>query len=327
MRALVTGGAGFIGSHLASALLKRQFRVTVLDDLSSGKLENLTPWNEAEELTIEVGSVNDPALVGKLVDQADLVFHLAAVVGAERVASDPLTTIRTNLMGTGEVLQAAAENDTSVVLVSTSELYNSSNNVPFQEDSPVQIGVPGVGRWSYAMAKAAAEQLALAHAARNGLRVVVPRLFNTVGERQRASHGMVVPRFVDQVCSDTPITVYGDGSQTRCFVDVKDAVGALIALAECPEANGQVVNIGATDEITILELAKTVQALATEEGFRVRPIRFVPYEEVFEPGFKDPARRQPDIRRIQELTGWAPEIQLEETLRRVLDERRSSTSR
>ena len=320
-RVLVTGGLGFIGSHLVEALIGRGFRVIVLDDLSSGRMENLGATAGHEALELKIGSVTDRPIVEELVGRADLVFHLAAVVGAAKVVEDPLATIRTNLFGTGEVLAAAASAARPVVLASTSELYGHADGVPFHEDGPTRVGAPGVRRWSYATAKIAAEHLALAHVAQDGLRVVIPRLFNTVGERQRARHGMVVPRFVDQILSGDEITVYGDGRQTRCFVDVLDAVDALIGLAECPEAEGQVINLGSTEELTILELAEMVQDLASEAGVQPNGIRFVPYAKVFGAGFEDASRRLPATGRIEGLTGWRPRIRLEDTIRRVFSER------
>jgi UDP-glucose 4-epimerase len=318
---LVTGGLGFIGSHLVEALLGRGCRVLVLDDLSGGCKENLASAPTGSGLEIEIGSVNDRPVVESLVSRADLVYHLAAVVGSLRVVEDPVATIRTNLFGTGVVLGAAVRYDRPVIFTSTSEVYGHSESVPFHEDLPTSVGAPGVPRWSYATAKVAAEQLALAHAAEDGLRVVIPRIFNTVGQRQRASYGMVVPRFVEQVLGDDPITVFGDGHQTRCFADVSDVVEALIALGECPSADGLVVNIGSTEEVEILELAEMVREMAREHGFRPNGIRFVPYEEVFGSGFDDPTRRLPATDRIEELTGWRPRQSLDMTLRRVFSER------
>jgi UDP-glucose 4-epimerase len=318
---LVTGGLGFIGSHLVEALLSRGCRVVVLDDLSGGRRENLQAEAANDGLEIIIGSVNDRPTVDRLVERADLVFHLAAVVGSARVVDDPVGTIRTNLIGTGVVLAAATRFDRPVVFTSTSEVYGHTASVPFHEDLPTSVGAPGVPRWSYAAAKVAAEQLALAHAAEEGLQVVIPRLFNTVGQRQRARYGMVVPRFVDQVLGGTPVTVYGDGRQTRCFVDVFDVVEALIGLAECSSARGRVVNVGATEETTILELAEMVRTMARQQGFQPNGIRFIPYGDVFGPGFEDPARRVPATGLLESLTGWRPRIPLIETLRRVFAER------
>ncbi len=322
MSVMVTGGLGFIGSHLVEALIGRGCRVMVLDNVSSGRMENLKGVKGDDSLEVRVGSVTDRPVVEELVEKADLVFHLAAVVGASHVVENPVETIQTNLFGSGEVFAAATRFRRPVVFASTSELYGHSEEVPFHEDRPISVGAPGVRRWSYATAKAAAEQIALAHAIQDNLRVVIPRLFNTIGERQRARYGMVVPRFVDQVLRHEPITVYGDGRQTRCFVDVVDAVAALIALAECPEADGKVVNLGSTEETTILELAEMVQDLARRAGAEPNGIRFVPYAEIFGPGFEDPPRRLPSTERMERLTGWRPRIRLEDTVRRVIAERR-----
>lgn len=320
---LVTGGLGFIGSHLVEALIDRGCRVMVLDNLSTGRIENLRGVEGNDSLQIRVGSVNDRPVVEELVETADIVFHLAAVVGAAHVVEKPVETINTNLFGSGEIFAAATRFRRPVVFASTSELYGHSEEVPFHENSPIWIGAPGVRRWSYATAKAAAEQIALAHAGQDDLRVVIPRLFNTIGERQRARYGMVVPRFVDQVLNHQPITVYGDGRQTRCFVDVLDVVAALIALAECREADGQVVNLGSTGEISILELAELVRDLAREVGAQSNGIHFVPYAEIYGPGFEDPPRRLPSTERIERLTGWRPRMDLEDTIRRVILERRA----
>jgi len=323
MTVLVTGGLGFIGSRLAEALIRRGCRVLVLDNLSSGRMENLNDLEGKEFLEIIVGSVTDRSVVEEQVGKADLVFHLAAVVGASHVIENPVETIQTNLFGSGEVFAAAARFRRPVVFASTSELYGHSEEVPFLEDRPISLGAPGVKRWSYATAKAAAEQIALAHATQDGLRVVIPRLFNTVGERQRARYGMVVPRFVDQVLRHEPITVYGDGRQTRCFIDVVDVVAGLIALAECPMADGKVVNLGSTEETTILELAEMVRDLAQGTSAKSNEIRFVPYAEVYGQGFDDPQRRLPSTERMERLTGWRTEIRFEDTIRRVIAERRA----
>jgi UDP-glucose 4-epimerase len=320
MRTLVTGGAGFIGSHLVEALVATGDEVVVLDDLSTGRAENLAALRDHPRLAVVVGSVTDEALVQKLGADADLVYHLAAVVGVRRVLDRPVETIETNVDGTATVLRVAAARRTPVVLASTSEVYGKSARVPLREDDDRLLGPTTVRRWSYACAKALDEFLALAYHHERGLPVVVLRLFNTVGPRQTGRYGMVVPRFVRQALDGAPITVHGDGTQTRCFTDVEDVVRAARALAASPAAVGQIVNVGATEELTIGALAERVRVL-TGSG---SPIVHVPYAEAYPAGFEDSARRVPDVAKAARLVGYRARVPLDETLRRVIAHLRTS---
>jgi UDP-glucose 4-epimerase len=315
MRALITGGAGFIGSHLAEGLLATGREVVVLDDLSTGRVENLQAVQGHPRLTLTVGSVRDEALVQKLVDAADVVYHLAAAVGVRLILERPVETIETNIVGTDVMLRAAAGRRIPVVIASTSEVYGKNDKVPLSEDDDRVLGPTTKSRWSYACSKAIDEFLALAYHRERGLPVVVLRFFNTVGPRQTGRYGMVVPRFARQALDGEPITVYGDGRQSRCFTDVEDAVRATIALSTSPEAAGEVVNVGSSQEVAIGELAERVKHLAGSGS----PIGLVPYDQAYQPGFEDLRRRVPDISKAGRLVGYRPQIPLDETLRRVID--------
>jgi UDP-glucose 4-epimerase len=314
MRALVTGGAGFIGSHLAEALLAAGHEVAVLDDLSTGRIENLGAVQGHPGFTLAVGSVTDEALVHKLVDEADVVYHLAAAVGVRLILERPVATIATNVTGAEMVLRAATPRRRRVLLASTSEVYGKNDAVPLTEEDDRILGPTTKSRWSYACSKAIDEFLGLAYHREHGVPVVIARLFNTVGPRQTGRYGMVVPRFVRQALDGSPITVYGDGRQSRAFTDVEDAVGALVALSMSPAAVGEVFNVGTTHEVTIEELAQRVKALVGS----VSPIVRVPYEEAYQPGFEDLRRRVPDIRKAARVVGYQPRVLLDETLRRVV---------
>jgi UDP-glucose 4-epimerase len=314
MRALVTGGAGFIGSHLVEALLRDGHEVVVLDDLSTGRLENLQAVRDHPRLTFAAGSVTDELLVAKLMDGSEVVYHLAAAVGVRLILDQPVQTIETNIVGTDVVLRAATHARTRVVLASTSEVYGKNDRVPLSEDDDRVLGPTTKSRWSYACSKAIDEFLALAYHKERGLPVVIVRFFNTVGPRQTGRYGMVVPRFVRQALDGQPITVYGDGCQSRAFADVEDAVRAMIALSRAPEAIGQVFNVGSGQEVTISELAERVKTLAGSRS----PIVLVPYDEAYQPGFEDLRRRVPDIRKAEAFVGYRPEIALDETLQRVI---------
>jgi UDP-glucose 4-epimerase len=315
MRALITGGAGFIGSHLAEALLAAGGDVVVLDDLSTGRVENLQAVQGHPRFTLTVGSVRDEALLQKLVDATDVVYHLAAAVGVRLILERPVETIETNIVGTEMVLRAAAARRTAVVIASTSEVYGKNDKVPLGEDDDRVLGPTTKSRWSYACSKAIDEFLALAYHRERGVPVVIIRFFNTVGPRQTGRYGMVVPRFARQALDGEPITVYGDGRQSRCFTDVEDAVRAMLALSMSPEARGEVVNVGSSQEVAIGELAERVKRLAGSQS----PIRFVPYDQAYQPGFEDLRRRVPDIAKAGRLVGYRPQVPLDETLRRVID--------
>ncbi len=320
MKALITGGAGFIGSHLAEALLAQGHEVALLDDLSTGLVENLQSVQGHPRLTLHVGSVRDEALVQKLVDEADVVYHLAAAVGVRLILERPVETIETNIVGTERVLRAAAHRKTRVVLASTSEVYGKNDAVPLSEEDDRILGPTTKSRWSYACSKAIDEFLGLAYHRERGLPVVIVRLFNTVGPRQTGRYGMVVPRLVRQALDGAPMTVYGDGRQSRCFTDVQDAVRGIIALSLSPGAVGQVFNVGTTDEVTIGELAERVKRLTGSRS----PIVLVPYDEAYQPGFEDLRRRVPSIAKAEQAVGYRPQVPLDETLRRVIDFLRAS---
>ena len=320
MRALVTGGAGFIGSHLTEALLVAGHEVTVLDDLSTGRLANLAAVEGHPRLEVSAGSVTDESLVRKLGGGADVVYHLAAAVGVRLILDQPVETIETNIVGTETILRAARETRPRVVLASTSEVYGKNDRVPLSEDDDRVLGPTTKSRWSYACSKAIDEFLALAYHREHALPVTIVRFFNTIGPRQTGRYGMVVPRFVRQALDGGPITVYGDGGQSRCFTDVEDTVRATIALAAATDAVGEVFNVGTTDEVTIAELAERVRALT---GSRAS-IAFVPYDEAYQPGFEDLRRRVPDIRKIERVAGHRPRVPLDETLRRVIEHLRAT---
>ncbi len=314
MRALITGGAGFVGSHLAEALLDGGNEVDVLDDLSTGAIENLDHVRGRDGFRYNVGSVMNEPLLAELIDRSDVVFHLAAAVGVRLIVESPVHTIETNVRGTEVVLKHAAKKRKLVVIASTSEVYGKNSRVPFREDADLVLGPTTKHRWAYACSKAMDEFLALAHHKERGLPVVIVRLFNTIGPRQTGRYGMVVPRFVDQALRGEPITVYGDGSQSRSFTYVGDVVRGMIALACEPQAVGQVFNIGHGAEITIEELARKVKAMTASSS----PIVKVPYDQAYEAGFEDMPRRVPDIAKIRELVGYVPRVGLDEMLAAVI---------
>ena len=323
MRVLVTGGSGFIGSHLTEALLRDGHEVVVLDDLSTGRIENLEAVQNHPRLTVHVGSVLDEALVRKLVDEVDMVYHLAAAVGVRLILERPVETIETNIVGTEMVLRAATGKRARVVLASTSEVYGKNDAVPLSEEDDRILGPTTKSRWSYACSKAIDEFLGLAYYREREVPVVILRFFNTVGPRQTGQYGMVVPRFARQALDGEPITVYGDGRQSRAFTDVEDAVRATVALSMSPAAVGEVVNVGSSEEVTIGELAERVKRLAGSRS----PLVFVPYEEAYQPGFEDLRRRVPSIAKAERVVGYRPRVPLDETLRRVLEFLRTSGRR
>jgi UDP-glucose 4-epimerase len=314
MRALVTGGAGFIGSHLTEALLQAGHEVAVLDDFSTGRLPNLAAVKDHPRLEVVEGTVTDEPVVRKLVAGADVVYHLAAAVGVRLILDRPVATIETNIVGTETVLRAARDGRPRVVLASTSEVYGKNDRVPLSEEDDRVLGPTTKSRWSYACSKAIDEFLGLAYHHEHGVPVTIVRFFNTIGPRQTGRYGMVVPRFARQALDGGPITVYGDGRQTRCFTDVEDTVRATMALAEAPAAVGEVFNVGTTHELTIQALAERVRALADS----VAPIVQVPYDQAYQPGFEDLRRRVPDIRKAERVAGYRPRVPLDETLRRVI---------
>src|SRR3954454_21388466 len=315
MRVLITGGAGFIGSHLSDAYLGRGDEVFVLDDLSTGSIDNIQHLRSHPKFHYTIDSVHHTATVAELVDQCDVVFHLAAAVGVRLIVESPVRTIETNVHGTEVVLAQANKKKKKVLVASTSEVYGLSTQVPFKEDGPLVMGATTKGRWSYACSKALDEFLALAYWREKKLPTIVVRLFNTVGPRQTGQYGMVIPTFVKQALAGRPITVYGDGKQTRCFGYVGDVVGALVKLMDHPDAVGQVFNIGSNVEISIGELAERVKQITHSDS----EIVFVPYDKAYEEGFEDMPRRVPDISKISEFVGFRPEMSLDGILESVVD--------
>ncbi|HWQ00030.1 MAG TPA: GDP-mannose 4,6-dehydratase [Vicinamibacterales bacterium] len=319
MRVLITGGAGFIGSHLADTLLDRGHEVSILDNLSTGSIDNIAHLKGRPRFSYVIDDVTNEPVLAETLDRADVVFHLAAAVGVKLIVEAPVHTIETNVHGTEVVLKHANKKKKLVVIASTSEVYGKSTAVPFREDADLVLGPTLKHRWAYACSKAIDEFLALAYWKERKLPIVIVRLFNTVGPRQTGQYGMVIPNFVRQAMAGHPITVFGDGSQTRSFTHVADVVEALIRLVEEPRAVGQVFNVGNNREISIRQLAELVRDLASSSS----PIVDVPYEQAYETGFEDMPRRVPDISKIRDLVGWEPRIGLEETLRSVIDYFRS----
>ena len=296
-RALITGGCGFIGSHLAGTLIAQDWHVDVIDDLSTGAILNVEPLRDHPRFHCVVDTIRNDSLMGELVDRADTVFHLAAVVGVKLVVEDPVRTIETNIRGAEIVLEHAAQKRKRVLIASSSEVYGKSDKAPFTEGDDLILGPTTSNRWSYACSKAVDEFLALAYHKQNDLPVVVARFFNTVGPRQSGEYGMVLPRFVRQALAGEPLRVYGDGSQTRSFCHVKDTSRAVIALMDCDDAIGQVINVGNDREIAIRDLA----AMVIERADSSSEIELISFEEVYGKGFEDLGRRVPDIRRLRSL--------------------------
>lgn len=319
MHVLVTGGAGFIGSHLVDRLIASQHHVTVLDDLSTGRRDNVAHHVGKQGFRAVYLSVLDPNIVEELVKEADVVLHLAAAVGVKYILEKPLHSMRVNVRGTENVLEAADRHGTKVVLFSTSEIYGKSMDVPFREDHDRLLGPTTIHRWSYSTSKAVDEILGIGYFEERDLPVTVVRIFNTCGPRQRGRYGMVVPRFVDQAIENGPITVYGDGTQTRCFCSVFDVVDGIMALLDSPRAIGEIFNLGSNEEVSILGLADRVRALAGSSS----EIRLVPYEEAYEAGFEDMPRRVPDLTKIREFVGYRPRRTLDDVLHSVIEYRRA----
>jgi UDP-glucose 4-epimerase len=307
---MITGGAGFIGSHLAAALLEEMRVVTVLDDLSTGSIENIQHLRGSPGFHLVVDTMMNRPLLAELVDQADVIFHLAAAVGVRLIIESPVRTIETNIRPTELLLELATKKRKTVLIASTSEVYGKSQKFPFSEEDDLVIGSPDKGRWSYACSKAIDEFLALAYWREKKLPTIIVRLFNTIGPRQTGQYGMVVPTFIRQAIAGETLTVFGDGRQSRCFGWVGDVVQAMIALVKNPNAPGKVFNVGSDEETTILELAERVKRVTSSES----RIRLIPYHEAYEPGFEDMSRRVPDLSRIGRLIGYRPTKTLDEIL-------------
>ncbi len=314
VRALITGGAGFIGSHLSEALIEAGHEVTIIDDLSTGRFENIEHLTNNSRFRFAIETITNTSVMDRLVSECDIVYHLAAAVGVDLIVSSPVRVIETNVHGTDIVLKTARRYRKKVMIASTSEIYGKSNRSPFREDDDRVLGSTTRSRWSYSTSKALDEFLALAYHKETGLSIVIARLFNTVGPRQRGRYGMVIPRFVQWALAGEPIQVYGDGKQSRCFANVRDVVKAIVRLADCEEADGQVFNIGSQEEITIHELAERVIARTRTSS----EIVLIPYGQAYEEGFEDMRRRVPDISKIKEHIGWEPETSLDETLEEII---------
>ena len=315
MKVLITGGAGFVGSHLADCLLDGGHEVAALDNLSTGSIDNIAHLKGRPDFTYTIDTVMNEPLLAELIDGADVVFHLAAAVGVKLIVERPVHTIETNVHGTEVVLKHADKKKKLVFIASTSEVYGKSADVPFREDADLVLGATAKHRWAYACSKLIDEFLALAYWKEKALPVVICRLFNTVGPRQTGQYGMVLPTFVKQALAGDPITVFGDGTQSRSFTYVGDVVGAMVKLMGEPRAVGQVFNIGNTEEVRIRGLAERVRDLAGSRS----PIHTIPYDEAYEAGFEDMPRRVPDISKIRALIGFEPRVPLDDTIRHVIE--------
>jgi UDP-glucose 4-epimerase len=313
LRFLITGGAGFIGSHLAERLIARGDEVFLFDNLSTGSMENIRHMKACDRMHYFLDSIDNRQLLAELVDESDAVFHLAAAVGVRLIVESPVRTIETNVNGTQHVLEAAYKKRKKVFIASTSEVYGKSTQVPFQEEADLVLGPTSKGRWSYAASKALDEFLALSYWKEKKLPVIVARFFNTVGPRQTGRYGMVLPNFVSQALRGEPITIYGSGKQSRCFCDVQDCVEAVLRLMGNDSAVGEVVNIGTDREITVEGLAQVVK----ERTRSASPVTYIPYDQAYEPGFEDMMRRVPSLDKLERLTGFRPATTLEEIVDRV----------
>jgi len=319
MKVLITGGAGFIGSHLAEYLLSQGHFVFVIDDLSTGSIENILHLKRDSRFHYTIDSVLNVPVAAELVDQCDIVYHLAAAVGVKLIVESPVRTIETNVRGTEVILELANKKKKKVVIFSTSEVYGKGNKIPFAEDADLVLGPTNKGRWSYACSKAIDEFLALAYWKEQRLPVLVVRLFNTVGPRQTGRYGMVLPNFVRQAIEGRPLTVYGDGNQSRCFCHVSDVVGALSQLSSVESALGGVFNLGSDEEITILKLAHRVKDFLKSDS----PIEMIPYEEAYGVGFEDMSRRVPDLSKLHNLTGYRPTKTIDDIIESVAEYQRA----
>jgi UDP-glucose 4-epimerase len=315
VKALITGGAGFIGSHLAERLLRDGHEVAVLDNLSTGSIDNISHLKQTPGFSYAIDSVTNESLLAEMIDRSDVVFHLAAAVGVKLIVEQPVHTIETNVHGTEVVLKHANKKKKLVFIASTSEVYGKSTDVPFREGAELVLGATVKHRWAYACSKLIDEFLALAYWKERKLPVIIVRLFNTVGPRQTGQYGMVLPTFVRQALAGHPITVFGDGKQTRSFTYVGDVVDALMNLATEPRAIGGVFNIGNTDEVSIRELAERVKKLSGSQS----TIQYVPYDEAYEAGFEDMPRRVPDISKIRALVGYQPKLELNDIIKSVIE--------
>jgi len=315
LRALITGGAGFIGSHLAETLLNEGHEVDIIDNLSTGSIRNVEHLKPHPKFKYVIDTLTNEPLLAELIDRNDVIFHFAAAVGVKLIVEQPVYTIETNVHGTEVVLKHANKKKKKVLIASTSEVYGKNVDVPFREDADLVMGATVKHRWAYACSKAIDEFLALAYYKERDLPVIIVRFFNTVGPRQTGQYGMVLPSFVRQALANEPITVFGDGTQSRSFTYVGDVVGCLLKLVNEPRAVGEVFNIGNKQEVTILKLAEMVKAATGSSS----TIEFVPYDKAYEAGFEDMPRRVPDLTKVHKLTGYEPEVQLDEIISKVIE--------
>ena len=321
MKALITGGAGFIGSHLAEWLVKEEHKVTVIDNLSTGTLKNIEGFEDESNFDFVEGDVRNADLMADLVERSETIFHLAAAVGVKLIVERPVHTIETNIVGTEVVLEAANKFGKKILIASSSEVYGKNEAVPFHEDDDIVLGSTSFSRWSYACSKAIDEFLGLAFHRQYGLRVVIGRFFNTIGPRQMGRYGMVVPRFVQRALNNEPVLIYGTGQQTRCFCYVEDVVDAIIGLMNCEEAVGKVYNIGSTEEITIEGLADKIMEVTASRSKK----EFISYEEAYGRPIEDMMRRVPNLERIKKAIGWKPRTSLDEALRLIAESEKLKT--
>ena len=315
MKILITGGAGFIGSHLAERLVEEGNQVVVVDNLSTGRLENIESIKTNGNFHYTIGSILNRELLEKLMEGVDQVYHLAAAVGVKYIIENPLLSLRTNILGTENVLELANKYKAKVLITSTSEIYGKSDKVPFHEDDDRLLGPTRISRWGYSCSKAIDEFMALAYFREKRLPVVIVRCFNTVGPRQTGQYGMVLPKFIKAALLDQPIVVYGTGKQTRCFADVSDVVGAFIKLMNIPKCVGEIFNIGTTESISIEDLAKKVKEICDSKS----RIEYMSYEEAFEEGFEDMMNRMPCLDKVKEYIGYEPKYSLDDIIRRMIE--------
>jgi len=315
MKYLITGGAGFIGSHLAEALLAQDKEVFIIDDLSTGNINNISHLKTHPKFHYRIDTIFNESVLAELIDSCDIVFHLAAAVGVKLIVERPVHTIETNISGTEKVLKQASKKKKLVLLASSSEVYGKGTRVPFKEDDDMLLGPTTKSRWSYACSKAIDEFLALAYRREQQQPVIIARLFNTVGPRQTGQYGMVIPRFIEQALAGKPITVYGDGKQSRCFAYVTDVVGGLIKLASTPKSIGEVFNIGNNEEITIQALAQKIKDKISTQA----PIKYIPYNEAYQDGFEDMTRRVPDLSKITRAINYRPTFNIDQILDKVIE--------
>lgn len=315
MKALITGGAGFIGSHLAEYLIKKKQQVIILDDLSTGSLKNLSKIHRSSSFHFFKGSIQDASILEKLIDSADIIYHLAAIVGVQLVIKNPLKTIENNIRGTENVLKIASKYGKKVLFTSTSEVYGKSSKDKFSENDDLSTGPTTKSRWSYACSKIVDEHLALAYLKEKKLPVIIVRLFNTVGERQSGRYGMVVPRFISQALHNENITIYGDGRQSRCFCYVGDVVWALRKLMDREEAEGEIYNIGSCESVTINELSDRVIKLTSSKSKKV----YIPYVKAYGEGFEETMKRMPNIDKVKKLIGFQPKFNLDAIINKMIN--------